>query len=290
MYVTGNKNRDSVMNFWNGIPSQKLPWKLMAPWSDDLMAISRAQGYDTGDRIADNLNFFAEELGCVAHGIFSPCKERNVNLEVTERREGGNTIRQYRGPHGVLTEKLIGAEIVEHKVKTQDELKILSANLLDTEVILDETYMEKYESYVNRMPIIAEPAAASAVQQFLQYETGVMNFWHFAVDCPELLEECMNNYQSLMAQKYSVMQKVPSDGFYQGENTTTAMISPPYYQKYGVPQVKQFVDAAREVGKRAIVHMCGHLYDLIPMVKETGIDGIHALTPAPIGNTSFGKN
>jgi uroporphyrinogen-III decarboxylase len=40
-------------------------------------------------------------------------------------------------------------------------------------------------------------------------------------------------------------------------------------------------------GKKAIVHMCGHLKALLPEIKETGIDGIHALTEPPVGTCSF---
>lgn len=259
----------------------------MAPWSDRLSEIAREQGYDTGNRIADNLDFFAAELGCVAPGIFIPCRTRNDELEVAEHDQGGTTVHAYRGPHGVLTERRIAGEIIEHKVKTPDDLKVLNANMRDTEVVPDESYLQKHTRYAERMPIIAEPGTASAVQQFLQYEVGIMNFWYFAQDCPCQLEESMDIYQSLMVQKYSVMRRVPCDGFFQGENTSTTMISPAYYQQYSVPQIKQFVDFARGNGKRAMVHMCGHLHDLMPMINETGMDGIHALTPAPVGDTSF---
>ena len=33
--------------------------------------------------------------------------------------------------------------------------------------------------------------------------------------------------------------------------------------------------------------MCGHLKDLLPVVKKTNLDGINAVTPPPVGDTYF---
>ena len=33
--------------------------------------------------------------------------------------------------------------------------------------------------------------------------------------------------------------------------------------------------------------MCGHVRDLLQDFKQTGMDGIHALTPPPVGNTPW---
>lgn len=288
MYVTTENNKEYMLRFWNGEPSKALIWKIMAPWSDDLHAIAHEQGYNSGDLIADNLDFFAAEVGCVSHGIFEVAKAENKNMQTVKYEKDGMHIYEYQTPHGVLTKKLMDGQVQEHKIKSQEDLKAYIAILHDTEIVPDsENYLRNHKLHSSKMPFIVHPNMASAAQQFLQLDTGVVNFWYFAMDCPLLLEECMEAYQILMQKRYSIMQEVESDGFFQAENTSTATISPEYYQKYGVPQVKEFVDAAHAADKRAIVHMCGHLFDLMPFIKETGMDGIHALTPEPIGNTSF---
>jgi len=33
--------------------------------------------------------------------------------------------------------------------------------------------------------------------------------------------------------------------------------------------------------------MCGHLKALLPAIRETGLDGINAVTPPPVGTTEF---
>ena len=54
-----------------------------------------------------------------------------------------------------------------------------------------------------------------------------------------------------------------------------------------MPHVRDFVDIAHAAGKTALIHMCGHVRDILTDFKETGADGIHALTPPPTGNTEW---
>jgi uroporphyrinogen-III decarboxylase len=54
-----------------------------------------------------------------------------------------------------------------------------------------------------------------------------------------------------------------------------------------MPHQRDFVDAARAKSKVPILHMCGHVHKLIDLIKETGCDGIHMLTPPPTGDTPW---
>jgi uroporphyrinogen-III decarboxylase len=51
--------------------------------------------------------------------------------------------------------------------------------------------------------------------------------------------------------------------------------------------IGDFASIMHAHGKKAVVHMCGHLKALLDEIKETGIDGIHALTGPPVGTCSF---
>ena len=179
-------------------------------------------------------------------------------------------------------------QVAEYAVRTPEQVRIFKEMLRNTTVLPDaESYEQRRQSYSDRLAILVDPLRASAVQQFLQYVTGVADFWYLLMDATEAMEACMESWQALLEQHYRLMQRMTCDAFFQGENTSTAMISVEYYRRYGVPQMRQFVKAAHASGKRAIVHMCGHLRDLMDDIRETGMDGIHALTPPPIGNTDF---
>jgi len=59
------------------------------------------------------------------------------------------------------------------------------------------------------------------------------------------------------------------------------------YRKFNGPHVRNFVDIMHGVGKRAVIHMCGHVRGLLADIKQTGLDGVHALTPPPTGDTPW---
>lgn len=71
------------------------------------------------------------------------------------------------------------------------------------------------------------------------------------------------------------------------ENTSTYYISPDVYKKYNMPHQRDFVRIVQSVGKPAILHMCGHVFNILDIIKETSCDGLHAITPSPTGDTPW---
>ncbi len=60
-----------------------------------------------------------------------------------------------------------------------------------------------------------------------------------------------------------------------------------YYETYSLEHMRKFADFAQQANCRSLVHMCGLLHDLMPLIKQTGMKGIHALSPPTIGDTPF---
>lgn len=71
------------------------------------------------------------------------------------------------------------------------------------------------------------------------------------------------------------------------ENTSTTMISPGIYEQYSLPHIRDLVDIMHRHNKKVILHMCGLIRDLLPLIRQTGADGVNALCQQPIGNTPF---
>lgn len=94
--------------------------------------------------------------------------------------------------------------------------------------------------------------------------------------------------QACCRQEYEIVaRRTPAEAVILVENTSSNLTSPAVYRKYSLPQVRDFVAATQRHGKKAILHMCGRLKDLLPEIRETGLDGIHGLTPPPFGDTTF---
>ncbi len=282
MFVKPEENLTLARKLWNGKPSGGIMWGLDANRQHLLKASGQA-GY------SELPDFKQKELGCLLWGnVIMPFKMVDDFTETVTKTRGDETIIEYRSPAGTLTETRRDNQIIEHKVKNGDDLRILIRMWENIDVEPDK---QKYENsrvkFEDRVPLVLSAGQSSVVQHMLQRETGVADFWFLLMDEAGLLEKAMEVWQRNLTRKYQIMQDFPANGWYQAENTSTTMISPEYYEKYSLEHMRNFTAAAGKAGCRTLVHMCGLLYDLMPFLKQTRMNGIHALSPEPVGNTPF---
>jgi Uroporphyrinogen decarboxylase (URO-D) len=282
MFVTEENNYQYALNLWQGKPSGHLLWSLDANNKHQELAATQC------GRV-DSLALKRDELGCLLWAsMTTPYETKNQFVEVIRRIENEITHIEYRSVAGTLTETIQDGQIIKHKVDSPETLKILLENWRHSVVSpVNINNVEYYALCAGKYPVIACTDTASSIQHMLQHETGVANLWYLLIDEPELVEEAMEIWQELLRQKYLITQKVAAIGWYQAENTSTSMISPDYYQQYSMNHIKMFANMASAAGCRTLVHMCGRLYDIMPFIRDTGINGIHSLTPPTTGNVSF---
>jgi hypothetical protein len=65
------------------------------------------------------------------------------------------------------------------------------------------------------------------------------------------------------------------------------MCPPPYFKKYVIPFYKRVIPRIHEQGMYATSHWDGYVKQLLPMVKETGLDGLECVTPLPQGDVTL---
>jgi hypothetical protein len=127
----------------------------------------------------------------------------------------------------------------------------------------------------------------STIPRLLELDIGTMNFYYLLRDHPDEIEALISAMHEKELQAFAILAQAPSDVIILAENTSTYYISPAVYRKYNKPAIKDFVDLVHGAGKVALVHMCGHVKALLADFKDTGMDGVHALTPPPTGNTPW---
>lgn len=282
MFVEKSRNREIAEGLWQGKPSGALFWSLDANWNM-VCAASRSAGHD------DPMDFMQEELGCLFWATHvDPTDTTNSWVDIVERPEGGDALIEYRSPAGVLSEVRRQNQIIKYKVETSADLGILVEMWRRYQVRpATHKYRRLLDAEGDKWPVVLSSGFPSAVQQLLQHETGVANFWHLFQDHEPLLAEAMQLWQATQEAKYRIMETIGALGYYQAENTSTTMISPRYYEAYSLEHIRQMTESARRCGARSLVHMCGLLHDLMPLIRRTGMNGIHSLTPPPVGNTEF---
>ena len=122
----------------------------------------------------------------------------------------------------------------------------------------DAALAEARDLAANRCAL-AFGADISPVFKMLQYETGIAGFYYLMQDVPELMVEAMETMQTKQRDRYRILAAYDGDLVLQGENTSTSMISPDLYERYNLPQIREYCETAHASGKIEIVHMCGTL-------------------------------
>lgn len=129
----------------------------------------------------------------------------------------------------------------------------------------------------------------STIPRLLEMDMGTENFYLLYFDYPEEMNGLIEIMHERELPAFEHIASGPWTSATLCENTSTFYISPDIYAKYNMPHQRDFVAAMHKAGKTALIHMCGHVLALLDLIKETGCDGIHTLTPPPTGNTPWEK-
>jgi uroporphyrinogen-III decarboxylase len=179
-----------------------------------------------------------------------------------------------------------GSRLVEHKLKGVGDLAAYRYLIEHTRYEPNPGRYEELAAQVGEWGIVAPHIGPTAVQHLIQMEAGVDGFAYLCADHPKEMNEITEFLHERDLERVRIAAETPAEVLIQVENTSTLMISPAMYRRWSQRHVADFCRVAHEQGKVAMVHMCGHVKDLLPDIAATGLDGVDCLTPPPTGNTT----
>lgn len=86
---------------------------------------------------------------------------------------------------------------------------------------------------------------------------------------------------------YKVMVDTPIKIFNLGENIDARMTPPRLFEKYCLPYYQERADYLHRRGKYVHIHVDGYAKPLLPLLRESGLDGVEALTVKPVGDMTL---
>lgn len=92
-----------------------------------------------------------------------------------------------------------------------------------------------------------------------------------------------NNISRLL----EIVNASPIDMVTFGENIHVGTLSPDLFVKYHLPECQRHCEQLHAAGKFVAAHWDGDCRALLPLAKETGLDGIEAITPKPQGDVTL---
>jgi len=288
--LNGRERLNAVLD---GRPTDRLPWTTLV----DEHTISILPDALKGMSAEDFYRYIRCDIFQLGGwGVPRPmygCRLVMLGVETsTSTDESGNTRTVSRSRHGVLTSEVSRYyHPTEYAIKTIDDLRILAKRWEEAyyEAVDESAAYETNEAAAGDDGITCLSIPPSVVPHLLEEAIGMEQFYYLVADYPEEMDALIRLMQEKELSRFELCSHTLCDAAILIENTSTRYISPSIYERYNLPSQCAFVDACHRTGKTAILHMCGHIGGLLDLIKTTGADGIHGLTPAPTGDCSWEK-
>jgi hypothetical protein len=283
--------RDRLEAIIHRLPADGLSWTTLV---DDITL----QGLPEHHRGNGGLDFY-RHLGCdifLINGWGTSFHFDEIGMcqwpegvEEARWQEDGRSILEIRTEEGSLRTEFRGNHPVKPLVTTAKELSLYRR-------LWEGTHYRNHNNaagYGEILKAVGEDGVAvrawgpSTIPRLLEYDMGIEAFYYLLHDESSEMDALIRQMHKRECEAFEYLAQGPYDTVLLTENTSTFYISPDIYRRYNGPHVRDFVDIMHSTGKNAIIHMCGHVRGLLDQIRQTGLDGVHALTPPPTGDTPW---
>jgi uroporphyrinogen-III decarboxylase len=224
-------------------------------------------------------------------------REKRSRTSVETRQEGGERFTTYTTPHGTLSERDLYDEPsgswhpVEFPVKAADDIPLMREIFEDVTVEFDP---EGQETARARADEIGEDAAMatgidiSPLMKWVEHIAGIENAHFLLADRTGEVEALFDAMHAVVLRRAEIQcEKSPADMFYMIENTSTTLISPAQYRRYCFGHIMQYARVAGSHERMMVLHMCGHLKDILGDLAKLPVRAFEAFTSPTVGNTTL---
>jgi len=271
-------------------PTDRLPWTTLV----DNASLNHFPEELRGNGGID----FYRHLGCdifllngwnTLHAFRSPTLKWAENVEVCTREDSGKFIKEWKSPRGTLTGVSDRGHPIKYPVNSIEAVSIYRQMWENASFVScdDTAPFLALEELLGKDGVVTRFWGPSTIPQLLEQDMGTESFYYLMADHPDEMDALIRTIHAQQLQAFEHLADGPWDSVTLVENTSTFYISPQIYERYNMPHQRDFVQMIKQQGKTAILHMCGHVFDLLDLIKETECDGLHAITPSPTGNTPW---
>ena len=118
---------------------------------------------------------------------------------------------------------------------------------------------------------------------------GVEEGVYALYDYPETVEAYFEALRECHFRLIDVINESPIHIINFGDNVHSGTLSPQLFEKYVLPEYKMRCERLHRAGKFITAHFDGDNAGLMQYYKETGLDGIEAITPKPQGDVELSE-
>jgi hypothetical protein len=173
------------------------------------------------------------------------------------------------------------------EVESQAELKVATWREENTTWAWDQDQFNLSQHAVGDLgaPTIYMPRMN--VQSLYLDKMGVEKAVFALHDWPDTAEAYFRALEESHARLIEVINASPIDIINFGENVHSATLSPRLFVKYHLPACQRRCEKLHAAGKFVSAHWDGDCKPLLGFARETGLDGLEAITPQPQGDVTL---
>ena len=183
----------------------------------------------------------------------------------------------------------LSSQILEFPVKTLEDFRILEFVLDSVEVQFDEEAYERLRRRVKGRGIVSYFFPRSPLQALFYNYLGITRTIRFLRRYRREVEDFMEVIKRYNEKFYEVVASSPIRILNLGENIDARITSPKLFERYCLPYYQEVADYLHRHDKYVHIHVDGYAKPLLPLLKETGLDGVEALTPKPAGDFTLAE-
>jgi hypothetical protein len=175
------------------------------------------------------------------------------------------------------------------EVETEEELKIATWRRENATWEWDQVKFDQLQKEIGDLGAPTMYMLRMNVQSLYIEKMGTERGILAIYDWPDTVEAYFRATEEEHNRLIDVINKSPLEIICFGENVHAGTLSPDLFLRYHLPACQRRCERLRAAGKFVVSHWDGDVKPLLKYAKETGLDGIEAITPAPQGDVTIAE-
>lgn len=206
---------------------------------------------------------------------------------------GNFIVTRYETPVGEMrqvvkrTERGTSIYPVEYYLKDQESIEVYKYVLDRREYEFDWQYYrwgeKRYGDKIYPRAAMGRAPLLRLVIDLMGLNRTVIWLWKH----PEEMEELMELMLQDLEKQVEAYADTPVVELSLSSNIHESLCSPIQFKKHMIPHLRRITDKIHAAGKYATAHWDGFVKSLLPLLKETGLDGVECVTPKPQGDVTL---
>ncbi len=276
---------------------QPIDHVLWQPCISNWIHTNRTQGTLPSPHVSLSDLEICDELDCSVRaydlGLCNPCLriEYPDDVQVVQQKTPAGRRTCIRTPVGAVTSltrsTAVTSAVTEFPLKTVADIPVIEYLLEHQMVWWDQDLFEEHCQMLGERgaPTLFFPRIN--LQRLLIDYAGFETTIFLLHDAPAAMHKLLEMIDRTDDKIYEVLCRCPVEIINFGDNIAADLISPTLFERWILPYYQRRSAQFHKAGKKCHAHWDGAVKSLLPYCKDTGLDGIEALTPLPQGDVTL---